>query len=181
MGKGVLWAWSSALLVWGQLPARYAFKADALSPLWREYRLAGEYRLFRWAPPFIASVERHRWEGLTFTLAGSYYRRWPEQGGVLRVGGRYYFLRPKYAPQGLWAGLHLAVGATGARTERTFWAGGAGLTIGYQHIFRQAYGGCVEPYVLFELLGGRQKPFSPFQVGLHVGLASRRWDRRNLR
>jgi len=166
--------------VWAQLPARYVLKADVLGPLWREYRLMGEYRLFRWAPPFIASVERHRWEGLTFILSGSYYRRWPARGGGLRIGGRYYFLQPNYAPHGLWAGLHGALAGFGARGEKTYWAAGAGLTIGYQHLFRQAYGGCIEPYLLLELLGGRKKPFFPFQVGLNVGFASRRWERRNL-
>ncbi|GIV24816.1 MAG: hypothetical protein KatS3mg026_0508 [Bacteroidia bacterium] len=181
MGKWGLWAWSSGLLVWGQLPARYVLKADILSPLWREYRLAGEYRLFRWAPPFIASVERHRWEGLTGWAALSYYRRWPQRGALLRLGARYYPLRTAYTPEGLWVGLHGAVAGRAPRSEPTRWAAGFGLTVGYQHLFHQAYGAAVEPYLLLEGLFGGQKAFSPFQVGLNVGFASRRWDRRNLR
>ncbi|RMF46302.1 MAG: hypothetical protein D6750_10580 [Bacteroidetes bacterium] len=180
MGRWGLWAWSSALWVWGQLPARYVLKADVLAPLWREYRLMGEYRLFRWAPPFIASVERHRWEGLTGTVGVSYYRRWPERGAFLRVGLHYYALRPPYAPEGFWVGVQAMLGAWAPRTEKPRWTAGPGLTIGYQHLFHQAYGAAIEPYLLVEGLFGPRRRYFPFQVGLNVGFASRRWERRNL-
>jgi hypothetical protein len=178
---GVAWSEIALLgLLWGQLPARYVIKGDALSFLWREYRIAGEYRLFRWAPPFIASVERHRWEGLTLLLSTSYYRRLPHRGALARIGARYYFHRPAYAPEGLWAGVHITTGGSAARQEVTRWVIGGGLTVGYQHIFHQAYGGTVEPYLLLDLVGGRAKWVFPFQIGLQVGFAARKWNRRNL-
>ncbi|MCS6895167.1 MAG: hypothetical protein NZZ60_03330 [Bacteroidia bacterium] len=162
------------------MPARYVLKADALSFLWREYRLTAEYRLFRWAPPFIASVERHRWDGLTFILSGSYYRRLPTRGGIGRIGVRYYVWRPAYSPQGFWVGLHGAGQAWGLRGEKPSFAFAPGLTLGYQHIFRQAYGGIVEPHLLLEPRIFRLAPFAIFQFGLNVGFAARHWERRNL-
>lgn len=175
--------WSS--LVWlgwlsAQLPARYAVKADALSFLWREHRVWGEYRLFQWAPPFIASVDRHRWDGMTAILGLSYFRRLPLRGGIMRLGLRYYPLKPAYSPEGLWIGLHIAGGFWNARRERALFSTAPGLTIGYQHIFRQGYGALVEPYILIEPHFRRDAPFRPFQPGVNVGFASRRWDRRLL-
>ncbi|MCX7606294.1 MAG: hypothetical protein N2170_03375 [Bacteroidia bacterium] len=184
MARALDLTWSrlglSISFVWAQLPARYLLKGDALSFLWREYRITGEYRLFRWAPPFISSVERARWDGLTFIAGGSYYRRLPLRGGIFRSGLRYYWLRRVYAPQGVWAGLHLCIGGWGPPREKTTWAGGVGFTMGYQHLFYQAYGGVVEPYLQVEGLFGRYRALYPIQVGLNVGFAARKWDRRNL-
>lgn len=175
--------WSSLLYIswlFAQLPARYGVKGDALSFLWREYRAWGEYRLFQWAPPFISSVDRHRWDGMTAILGMSYFRRLPLRGGIMRVGLRYYPQKPAYSPQGLWVGLHLAAGLWNARRERPLLAFAPGLTIGYQYIFGQAYGALVEPYVMIEPYLRRGFPFRPVQVGINVGFASRRWDRRML-
>ncbi|GIV23309.1 MAG: hypothetical protein N3A68_01920 [Bacteroidia bacterium] len=181
MGKtALLWSKIGLSLCLGQLPARYVLKADALGFLWREQRLTAEYRLFRWAPPLKASVERARWDGLTLTLNGSYYRRLPLRGGVLRSGVRYYPLRPAYAPEGLWVGLHGTLGLVAPVRETPQWQGGPGLSLGYQHIFHQAYGGVIEPYLLLDFLFGRYKNLMPFQVGLHIGFAARKWNRRNI-
>lgn len=162
-------------VLWGQLPARYVLKADALSWVWRSYRVGGEYRLFRWAPPFEANVERPKYEGLTLQVWADYVRLLPVRGVVLRPGGRYYFLFPRKAPHGLWAGLHGVGGLTGAPQEKTTLALGIGLSVGYQHIFRQSYGGVVEPYLLVEVRGRSLAWLSPVQVGLSLGIASRRW------
>ncbi|MEN3040186.1 MAG: hypothetical protein ABDH66_01425 [Bacteroidia bacterium] len=175
-----LWSSVGLPLLWGQLPARYVLKADALSFIWREYRLSVEYRLFRWAPPFIASVERHKWDGLTLVVGGGYYRRFPVRGGVWKIGLRYYIWRSAYSPQGFWVGIHGAGQAWGMRGESPSFSWVPGLTLGYQHIFRQAYGGAVEPYILVEPRLFGSTPFAPFQLGLHAGFAARRWERRNL-
>ncbi len=162
-------------LLWGQLPARYALKGDGLSWIWRSYRLGAEYRLFRWAPPFEAHVERPRREGLTVVLWADYVRMLPERGVVFRPGLRYYFLQPKKAPHGLWVGLHAVGGLSGATWEKAAFTGGIGLAVGYQYIFRQSYGGLVEPYLLAEIRGRKLRWISPVQVGFSLGLASRRW------
>lgn len=166
--------------LWAQLPARYGLKADILSFLSREHRLTGEYRLFRWAPPFIASVERARAEGLTAVLSLSYYRYLPQRGLIVRPGVRYYFWKPPYAPEGLWVGVHGAIAGWGARREKTTWSAGAGLSIGYQHLFRQAYGASIEPYLLAEGLLRRPPKVWALQIGVNVGFAARKWERRNL-
>ncbi|MCS7152319.1 MAG: hypothetical protein N2253_05865 [Bacteroidia bacterium] len=181
MRGSFLWSSFIGISVLGaQLPARYVIKGDVLSFLWREQRLAGEYRLFQWAPPFIASVERHRWEGLTLLTSVSYFRLLPRRGAVIRTGVRYYFRKPAYSPEGLWGGIHLAGGIWGVRSEPSSGTVTGGLTVGYQHIFHQAYGGVVEPYLLIEPYFRSAVPFRPIQVGVYVGFASRRWQRRNL-
>ncbi|MCS7188996.1 MAG: hypothetical protein NZ933_04280 [Bacteroidia bacterium] len=172
--------WSSISILLAQLPVRYALKADVLSFLWREYRVSGEYRLFQWAPPFIASVERAKWEGLTIICQGSYYRRLPYWGAIIRLGLRYYFLRRNYAPEGLWGGMHLGGSSIVVPDEKMKGGAGGGIGIGYQHVFHQGYGGIIEPYLLIEGIFSRYKGFCPIQMGINVGLASRKWNRRNL-
>jgi len=170
--------WTGLLMgvgVWAQLPARYVLKADALSWAWRSYRVGGEYRLFRYAPPFEANVERPRREGLTLTIWADYVRFLPLRGWVGRVSGRYYFWVPRKAPHGWWGGIHGLIGMHGIPTEKARAVGGLGLSFGYQHLFRQSYGGTVEPYLLVELRGRSLRWISPIQVGLSLGLASRRW------
>lgn len=176
-------AWSTLWVVplFAQLPVRYSFRADLTSFFWREQRLWGEYRLFQWAPPFIATVERARCEGLTATIAISYFRRLPLRGGAFRLGVRYYFLRPPYSPQGIWAGALIGIGVWGARNEKPFFTPLAGLAVGYQHIFYQGYGAAVDPFLFFEPRWRRGSPLAPLQVGLGVGFASRRWARRMTR
>ncbi|MCX8111807.1 MAG: hypothetical protein N3E49_01220 [Bacteroidia bacterium] len=177
------WGWSSGLwigMLAAQLPARYVLKADGLGFVWREFRLWGEYRLFRWAPPFIASVDRHRWDGLTLCVGLGYFRRWPLRGGLGRVGLRYYPLRRPYAPEGLWVGLHVVGAGWGVRRESTMLSVAPSLSIGYQFIFRQSYGGVIEPLVCIEPHWRQDSPFSLVQLGVNVGWASRRWSRRNL-
>lgn len=164
--------------LWGQLPARYALKADALSWIWHSYRLGGEYRLFRWAPPFEANVERHRLDGATLNIWADYVRLLPVRGIVLRAGARYYFLRPERAPHGLWAGLYGVAALSGAPDKKPTPAIGVGLAIGYQYLFQQSYGGLIEPYLLAEVRGRSLRWLSPIQVGLAAGLASRRWGLR---
>lgn len=164
-----------------QLPARYVLKADALGFLWKEHRVWGEYRLFQWAPPFIASVDRHPWDGLTAVLGMSYFRKLPLRGAIVRAGARYYPLRPVYSPQGFWVGLHIATAIWNARREKISLGAAPGVTIGYQHIFRQAYGGSVEPYLLIEPYMFQKAPIRPIQIGINAGFASRRWGRATLR
>ncbi len=176
--RGAGWIVWGVSILWGQLPARYALKADALSWVWRSYRVGGEYRLFRWAPPFKANVERHRWDGLTMSLWVDYVRLLPVRGVVVRPGARYYFLWPERAPHGLWAGLHAIGGLSGAPNEKPIFAAGLGLAFGYQYLFRQSYGGLVEPYLLAEVRGKSLRWISPIQVGLALGIASRRWGLR---
>jgi len=164
-----------ASVLWAQLPARYVLKADVLSWAWRSYRISGEYRLFKGAPPFEANVERPKYEGLTIQVGVDYVRLLPVHGVVLRPGSRYYFLHPRKAPHGLWACLHGVGGLTGTPREKTILALGIGLSVGYQHIFRQSYGGVVEPYLLVETQGKSLRWLSPVQIGLSLGIASRRW------
>ncbi len=180
LAKGIAIFSGGIGILWAQLPTRYVLKLDALSFLSREHRITGEYRLFRWAPPFIASVERARWEGLTVTLSLSYYRYLPQRGAIGRPGARYYFWKRPYTPEGLWVGLHGAIASWAARREKAYWSAGAGLSLGYQHLFRQAYGAAVEPYLLAEVLSRRPPRGMALQVGLNVGFAARKWDRRNL-
>lgn len=180
LGKVLVPLSSSLGGIWAQLPARYVLKADGLSFLVREHRITGEYRLFRWAPPFIASVERVRWEGLTAVLSLSYYRYLPQRGVIGRPGMRYYFWKRPYAPEGLWAGLHGTVASWAARREKTTWGAGAGLSVGYQHLFHQAYGAAIEPYLSMEILSRRPPRSWVLQVGVNVGFAARKWERRNL-
>lgn len=167
--------------LWAQLPVRYGIRADLASFIWREQRFWGEYRLFQWAPPFIATVERARWEGLTAIIGLSYFRRLPWRGAVARMGLRYYFLRPAYSPHGVWAGILGGIGVWGARSEKPLLAPLAGLAVGYQHIFYQGYGATVEPFLLLEPRWRKGAPFAPLQLGLGVGFGSRRWDRRMTR
>ncbi|MEN2992916.1 MAG: hypothetical protein ABDH91_05115 [Bacteroidia bacterium] len=172
--------WSSGLVVgWGQLPARYVLKADIFSFLWREQRLSGEYRLFEYAPPFVAGVERPKWEGLTAIGSVAFFRHLPLYGILLRPGLRYYPLRPVYSPQGFWSGLHLAGGLFFLREGPLRAAGGLGLSVGYQYIFRQAYGATVEPFLQGEIIFPSFS-LSPLQVGLQVGFAGRKWWGQNL-
>ncbi|MCS6789958.1 MAG: hypothetical protein NZ580_03140 [Bacteroidia bacterium] len=175
MGEAVrnLLLWSS---VWGvafaQLPSRYALKANLISFFWREYELTGEYRLFAWAPAFQANVERARWEGLASIVGVGFY---PRRTWLLRGGIRYYFLRPKYALEGLWGGLH---GIIGWRERK--YSGGMGLSVGYQHIFRQGYGFSVEPFLRGEGVYAGEKIQFALHLGLNIGVAARRWLRRNI-
>nr|BAL56524.1 hypothetical protein HGMM_F40B03C12 [uncultured Bacteroidetes bacterium] len=111
----------------------------------------------------------------------SYWRRLPERGAVLRLGAKYYPLKPAYSPQGAWIGVHLTGAGISPRSEKTLWTGGMGIALGYQHIFRQAYGGSVEPYLLGEITWGKKRLTSPLQIGMNIGFAARRWERRNLR
>jgi len=172
------WLFLGISVLWGQLPARYVLKADALSWIWRSYRVGGEYRLFRWAPPFVASVDRHQWDGLTLNIWADYVRLLPIRGIILRPGARYYFLRPEKAPSGLWASLYGVAALSGAPDKKPTPAAGIGLAIGYQHLFRQSYGGLVEPYLLAEARGRSLRWLSSIQIGLAAGLASRRWGLR---
>ncbi len=172
------WVLGLVGLAWGQLPVRYILQADGLSWLWREYRMGAEYRFFREAPPFEAGVFRPRLEGLTGTLGLSYARMLPIRGVLGRVGVKYYGWRPRYAPAGLWVGLHGLVGLIGAIGEPSRRAWGVGLSVGYQCIFRQSYGAVVDPYLLWEWRPSKAWQVSPLQIGLRMGLASRRWQRR---
>ncbi|MCS7297185.1 MAG: hypothetical protein RMK19_06615 [Bacteroidia bacterium] len=174
-----LWSSLGALgLGVAQLPVRYVLKADVWSFLWHEQRLMGEYRLGRWAPPFIASVERPRWEGLAATVQLSFYRRLPWWGLIARPGVRYYFLNPKRALEGMWSGIHVGGGFWTNRQEQREFPLTSGIAVGYQHIFRQAYGLAIEPYFWVEVPLRGNLQF--LQVGFQVGFASRRWSRRNL-
>lgn len=165
--------WSSALgLVCAQLPVRYALKANLTSFFWKEYELTGEYRLFAWAPAFHANVERARWEGLAMTMGASSY---PRKTWLLRVGARYYFLRPKYALEGLWGGFHGVIGWKEGK-----YPVGIGLSMGYQHVFRQGYGFSIEPFLRGEGVYAGEKARFALHLGLNIGVAARKWLRRNI-
>lgn len=175
MGRWGVWLIG---LGWAQLPARYVVQADVVSWVWGEYRASGEYRLFREAPPFEGGVLRPRLEGLTSTLGLSYVRKLPLRGFFIRPGIKYYGWRPRYAPAGLWVGFHGLIGGVGAFQEPSHVISGLGISLGYQYIFRQSYGALLDPYLMWEWRFSRAWREAPLQVGLRVGLASRRWQRR---